>query len=177
MEASIARQLASIDVQRAAVRAQPAAASFFDTLRPVQQVCEPLSPSQVAPVIDRAARREGLEPALLRAVISQESAWRPCALSRKGALGLMQLMPETAASLGVDNPFDPAQNVEGGARYLKHLLGRYDGALALALAAYNSGPGLVDEAGGVPLIPETVDYVRSILSRVTPRPVRSGDAP
>lgn len=170
MEASIARQLASIEVQRAAVRAQTAAASFFSTLQPVQPACEPIRPAQVSPVIDRAARREGLEPALLRAVISQESAWRPCALSRKGALGLMQLMPETAAILGVDNPFDPAQNVDGGARYLRHLLGRYDGDLALALAAYNSGPTRVDEAGGVPPIPETVEYVLSILRRLTSAP-------
>ncbi|MGE5488990.1 MAG: lytic transglycosylase domain-containing protein [bacterium] len=128
--------------------------------------CEPLRPSQVSPVIDRAARRQKLEPALLRAIISQESAWQPCALSRKGALGLMQLMPETAAILGVGNPFDPAQNIDGGARYLRHLLGRYDGDLALALAAYNSGPSRVDEAGGVPPIPETVEYVQSILRRL-----------
>ncbi len=170
MEASIARQRASVETQRAALRDQTAAASFFSILIPPVALCEPVRPSRIEPVIDRAARREGLAPELLRAVIAKESAWRPCALSQKGAQGLMQLMPETAAMVGVADPFDPAENVSGGARFLHYLLGRYGGDLTLALAAYNSGPSRVDAAGGVPLIPETVDYVSSILNRLTPRP-------
>lgn len=170
MQASIARQLAAVEAQRIAVRDQTVAASFFTTIVPPQPVCEPVPQSRIQPVIDRAARREGLTPELLRAVIAKESAWRPCALSHKGAQGLMQLMPETAAMVGVANPFDPAENVSGGARFLRYLLGKYGGDLTLALAAYNSGPSRVDAAGGVPLIPETADYVSWILNRITPRP-------
>jgi len=177
MEASVARQLASVEVQRAAVRAQRAAASFFATLPPAAPECDAIRPPEIEVVIDRAARREGLRPELLRAVISRESAWRPCALSSKGAQGLMQLMPETAGMLGVDDPFDPEQNVDGGARFLGYLLGRYNGNLALALAAYNAGPTAVDEAGGVPRIPETMDYVSWIIRRLTPQPAPVADPP
>lgn len=186
MEAAIARQLASVEVQRAAVRTQRAAASFFAVLPPVAEpalsaparpACDAVRPSDIEPVIHRAAQREGLAPALLRAVISKESAWYPCALSPKGAQGLMQLMPATADMLGVNDPFDPEQNIDGGARFLGDLLGRYNGNLALALAAYNAGPGTVDEAGGVPRIPETVDYVGWIMRRVTPQPAPAADPP
>ena len=81
----------------------------------------------------------------------------------------MQLMPSTAADLGVENPFDPRENVDAGARFLKQLLVRYEGDLPLALAAYNAGPGRVDSAGGIPPIPETLNYVSGILGRIRPR--------
>jgi soluble lytic murein transglycosylase-like protein len=119
-------------------------------------------------MVRAAAARESLEPALLHAVIGQESQFRPCAVSSKGAMGLMQLMPDTAADLGVADPFDPEQNVNGGARLLRLLLERYQGNLALALGAYNAGPGRVDRFGAIPRIPETMDYVRKILTVLSP---------
>ena len=167
MEASIARQREavmamrqSIDRQRAVVEAQ--APPPRDLV--MEPVCEPVPAGQIAAWTADAARREGLDPALLRAMARQESAFQPCAVSPKGAMGIMQLMPATAEQLGVSNPFDPRQSIEAGARLLKQLLGRFGGDLALALGAYNAGPGRVDAAGKVPEIPETLRYVDSILS-------------
>ncbi|HUP04630.1 MAG TPA: lytic transglycosylase domain-containing protein, partial [Bryobacteraceae bacterium] len=96
---------------------------------------------------------------------------RPCAVSASGAQGLMQLMPDTADQLAVTDPFDPAQNIEAGARYLKDLIDRYKGDLAQALAAYNAGPGATPQSGGIPAIPETRDYVDSILKKLNIKPV------
>jgi soluble lytic murein transglycosylase-like protein len=132
--------------------------------------CDPVSETDLAPIVLDAAQREGLEPRLLTAVIEQESAFRPCAVSQKGAQGLMQLMPATAEQFGVSDPFDIQQNIGGGARFLKELLTRYTGDLALALGAYNAGPTKVDEAGAVPAIPETTNYVREILRKLAPPP-------
>ena len=132
--------------------------------------CLPVPDAQIAPVLLDAAQREGLEPKLLTAVIQQESAFRPCAISQKGAQGLMQLMPDTAGRFGVKDPFDPKQNVDAGAKYLKELLTRYSGNLGLALGAYNAGPNNVDEAGGIPAIPETTNYVNEILGRLGLQP-------
>jgi len=115
-------------------------------------------------IIDRAAARNGLDPALIGAVVRQESGFRADAVSPAGAQGLMQLMPSTAKELGVADPFDPRENVEGGARLLRSLIDLYDGRLDLALAAYNAGPAAVDRYGGVPPYPETRSYVSSILS-------------
>lgn len=98
----------------------------------------------------------------------QESGFNPCAVSSKGALGLMQLMPATAHYLGVRNPFDPKQNLESGARYLSELLQRYGGDVKRALSAYNAGPSVADKYQSVPPIPETQNYVESILKQVTP---------
>jgi soluble lytic murein transglycosylase-like protein len=107
---------------------------------------------------DRAADKYGLPRPLVRSVMAAESGFQPLAVSPKGAIGLMQLMPGTAAELGAD-PYDPEQNVDAGARYLRDLLSKYDGALRHALAAYNAGPAAVDKYNGVPPYRETVNYV------------------
>jgi soluble lytic murein transglycosylase-like protein len=125
--------------------------------------CLPMTPGSLDGHINLAASREGYSPNLLRAVIEKESAFYPCAVSGKGAMGLMQLMPATASELGVNDPFDPLQNLYGGARYLGRLLTRYQGDVGLALGAYNAGPGKVDSFGGVPAYPETKNFVRGIL--------------
>ena len=127
--------------------------------------CDPIENSLVDPLIADAAKQHGLEPKLIRAVIEQESAFRPCAVSFSGAEGLMQLMPDTAADLGVADPFDPKQNVDAGTRYLKQLIAKYKGDLPLALSAYNAGPKTVDNSGGVPNIQETREYVNAILAK------------
>lgn len=128
--------------------------------------CDPLPPDQIAPLIDSAASKSGVPRNVLHAVITRESGFRPCAVSSKGAQGLMQLMPATAVELGVADPFDPAQNVEAGARLLQQLLTRYNGNLELALSAYNAGAGAVDRAGGVPPFAETRTYVVEILKKL-----------
>jgi soluble lytic murein transglycosylase-like protein len=112
-----------------------------------------------------AARRHGLDPGLVIAVVSVESGFRPEAVSPKGAQGLMQLMPGTAASLGVEDAFDPAQNLDGGARHLGQLLTLYGGDVARALAAYNAGEGAVHRHGGVPPYRETRAYVKKVLDQ------------
>ena len=125
--------------------------------------CEPLRPDEVEPLVKEAAAAHRVDAAVVRAVMRQESAFYPCAASSKGALGLMQLMPETASSLQVADPFDPRENVHAGARFLASLLNRYGGDLRLALAAYNAGASRVDDYKGVPPFRETRDYVGAIL--------------
>ncbi len=156
---NIALQLRSVALQpRPAPPEPPSPAAML--------ACAPLPPSTLSPIFDRAAASYGIESSLLRAVAHKESAFQPCAVSRAGAMGLMQLMPETAATLGVEDPFDPEQSILGGALYLRRLLDRFDNNLALTLAAYNAGPARVESYGGIPPIRETQNYVTSILGRL-----------
>jgi soluble lytic murein transglycosylase-like protein len=114
--------------------------------------------------IDEAAARHHVDPSLVRSVVKVESNFNPNAVSRKGAMGLMQLMPSTARSLNVANPFDPAQNVDAGVRHLRRLLDSYGGNVRLSLAAYNAGSGAVARSAGVPHFRETQNYVRRITN-------------
>jgi soluble lytic murein transglycosylase-like protein len=116
-------------------------------------------------LVAEAAQRHGLDPALVMAVVGVESGFQPQAVSRKGAQGLMQLMPRTAREMGVADPFDAAANLDGGSRYLSSLVARYEGDLPKALAAYNAGMGAVERHGGVPPYAETRKYVQRVLGR------------
>lgn len=120
------------------------------------------SPEEIDQSIVMAAARHNVDPNLVRAVIKVESNFNSNAISRKGAMGLMQLMPKTARELRVKNPFDPEQNADAGVRHLKYLLEKYNGDVNLTLAAYNAGEGAVRRSAGVPHIAETQDYVRRI---------------
>jgi soluble lytic murein transglycosylase-like protein len=193
-QTAVARQLAAAERQRlppeaaveriaARARESSAAASFFvspwsspklavavsstaTSADAVDADCEPLPTTDLDALVATAATRQRVEAALLQAVIAQESGGRPCAVSPKGAKGIMQLMPDTVAAFGVADPFDPAQGLAAGARFLRQLLDRYDGDVRLALAAYNAGPGRVDQFRAVPDIPETTAYVDAILRRL-----------
>jgi soluble lytic murein transglycosylase-like protein len=179
-EQAVDRQLQSVERQRAAIERHRKALqtrypSFFAArdevpvaAGPVLGDCPPLTASDVKPIVAREAERQKVSNALVHAVIEAESAYSPCAVSPVGAQGLMQLMPATAAGLGVENPFDPEQNISGGTQFLRQMLDRYGGDVAKALAAYNAGPGRVDAANGIPPIPETETYVRKIINRITP---------
>jgi soluble lytic murein transglycosylase-like protein len=189
-------QRAAMDRQRAA--AQKQAESVGARLKPwgdtiteagpafesEKPACDPLADTVTTPLIDGAAQEQGVDTKLLRAVIDQESGFRPCAVSAKGAQGLMQLMPGTAEELNVADPFDPKQSIDGGAKYLKQLLDKYKGDIPQALAAYNAGPTATDQAKGIPDIPETRSYVDAILQKLgikrtdppsiqTPKPIEN----
>jgi soluble lytic murein transglycosylase-like protein len=132
------------------------------TASPVLSASDQANREKIEEMIREVSARYRVDPALVRAVIQTESNWNSSAVSRKGALGLMQLVPGTAQLLGVNNAFDPKQNLDGGVHYLHNLLERYNGDLDKALAAYNAGPGAVDRAGGVPRYRETREYVQKI---------------
>jgi soluble lytic murein transglycosylase-like protein len=161
-------QLTSIPVQQPATTATSTSTSFAAAL---SQAAAPQTSgsgstaASYAPAIDAAANRNGIDPLLLQSLIQQESGFDPNATSSSGAQGLTQLMPSTAAGLGVTNPYDPAQSIEGGAKYLADQLSTFKGNVPLALAAYNAGPGAVEQAGGVPPYPETTAYVQQVLAR------------
>ena len=175
MRAAMEKQRAAMAIQQEAVRKQAqlagatlfpwsAAPSVADAAEPPP--CDPIADEVVTPLIENAAKANELQVKLVRAVIEQESGFRPCAVSPKGAQGLMQLMPATASELNVKDVLDPRENVAAGAKHLKQLLDKYKGDYKLALAAYNAGTAAVDAASGVPDIQETRDYVDSILKKI-----------
>ena len=143
---------ASMTVQ-AQQAVQPALRSYANPSKP-----------QLLTMITGIAKKYGVDEKLVHAVIRQESGFNPKAKSHCGAVGLMQLMPATAKGLGVTDPYNPVQNVEGGVKYLKNLLAKYNGNVILALAAYNAGSGAVDKYSGVPPYKETQNYVKNILA-------------
>jgi soluble lytic murein transglycosylase-like protein len=169
------QQRAAMEMQRAAVQRQ--AESTGARLKPwgapivepgpmfaaAKADCDPLAEEVSTPLVDSAAKEQGVDAKLLRAVIDQESGFHSCAISSKGAQGLMQLMPATADQFQVADPFDPKQNIEAGARYLKQLLDKNGGDVAKALGAYNAGPNADDP---INKIPETKSYVDAILSKM-----------
>lgn len=121
-------------------------------------------PAQIDALVSTNATDQQVDPALIKAIIANESGFNANATSKVGAQGLMQLMPGTAAGLGVTNSYDPAQNVMGGTKYIKGLLDRFNGDVKLAIAAYNAGPAAVEKYGGVPPYAETQNYVQNVLA-------------
>ena len=130
----------------------------------ISQAAPSASRTQLLTMIEKISDKHGVDDKLVKALIRQESGFNPNAKSKAGAMGLMQLMPQTAKHLGVTDPYNPVQNVEGGVKYLKSMLNKYNGNIILALAAYNAGPGAVDKFSGVPPYKETQNYVKNILA-------------
>jgi hypothetical protein len=180
------QQLTSLDKQRQSIRQQlgepvdSAGIPMADFIDPspalLQAPCPALDHNDVNVLIAEAARKRDLSPELLRAVMKQESAFKPCAVSMRGAQGLMQLMPATARQFHVADPFDPSQNVQAGAAFLKQLLTRYKGDLRLALAAYNAGPLRADQQSDRPFPIETQNYLANIFADLGIGQAVPGDA-
>jgi soluble lytic murein transglycosylase-like protein len=173
MEASLAKQRASVQRQARSAGSQmtpwtPPTARAVVQMPSImyQPLCDPIAQPELSKMIDEAADKNGVAPSVIREVARQESAFRPCAVSPKGAEGLMQLMPSTQDQFKVIDPFSPMASLDAGTKLLKQLLDKYHGDLSLALSAYNAGSGTVDRAGGIPNIPETQNYVTSILGRL-----------
>jgi soluble lytic murein transglycosylase-like protein len=120
-------------------------------------------------IIDNNSKKYNINSSIIKAIIKAESDFDPSVVSSAGAMGLMQLMPDTAKSLGVGEPFDPVENIEGGVKYLKEMLNKFGGNLELALAAYNAGPGNVVKYGGIPPFQETENYVAKIMGYIKNR--------
>jgi soluble lytic murein transglycosylase-like protein len=142
------------------------------SFRPDPSAASAVAPADIDKLVQQSASRFQVDPDLVKAVIRVESGFDAKAVSSKGAMGLMQLIPATAQRFGVANPFDPKQNIEGGVNYLKHLLDLFGGDLKLSLAAYNAGEHTVQRFGGIPAIAETQNYVRRVTSIY-----QTGDAP
>ena len=123
------------------------------------------SKDELEKIVEEKSKIYGIDPKLIKEMIKEESNWNINAVSPKGAMGIMQIMPSTALLLGVKNPFDPVENIDGGIRYMKYLLDKFNGNINLALAAYNAGPNLVESLGRIPNIPETINYVKRISLR------------
>ena len=152
-------------VMRAARSAASEVNTYLDGRAQTHQTLNrSFTPQDIDAAIEQAAARHNVDPSLVRSVVKVESNFNPNAVSRKGAMGLMQLMPATARSLNVANPFDPEQNVDAGVRHLKRLLDSYGGNVPLSLAAYNAGSGAVARSAGVPHFRETQNYVRRITN-------------
>jgi len=131
----------------------------------IQSIRHPLTP-EIQSAIQQASQKHQVNQELITEIIRAESGFNPQAVSKSGAIGLMQLMPQTARQLGTQNPFDPTQNIDSGTRYLKTLLEQYENNLPMALAAYNAGPSVVEKYKGIPPYPETKAYVEKIISRL-----------
>ena len=152
-------------IKTAPINAQQREQAARPARRPAQASSASIkkAPAAYTDIINSACDRHGIDPALVHAVVKVESDFNPYALSRKGAMGLMQLMPKTALELNVRNGFNPHENIDGGVKYLRYLIDRYEGNLSLALAAYNSGETSVKKWGTIPPFPETQNYVQRIL--------------
>lgn len=155
-----ANSMSFVDILQAAVsQSEPKVQAVAE-----MEKTEVKAPPAFAPLIQQAAHKYGVDPDLVTAVIEAESSFNPRAVSRVGAQGLMQLMPATARALGVENPFDPAQNIEGGTKYLRQLLDQFGSNEALAVAAYNAGPHAVKKYGyNIPPYKETQNYVKRVM--------------
>ncbi len=174
---AIQQQQASFAAQRASLKRQMGEKRFMATLgtsfegpipplQPVIAPCPPLEVNEREDLLAEAAKKHAIDPDLLRALMRQESGFRPCAVSPKGALGLMQLMPATLEQFHVTEPFAPGQSVDAGAAFLRVLLDRYRGDLNLTLAAYNAGPSRIEGVDPSSYPPETKNYIAEILSEL-----------
>ena len=166
-EASAEKQRVSARAQESVIAARTPSSFFTPPAAPSPEIpCERASDVEIRQAVDAGAKRVGLDIDLVRAVVHKESAYNPCAVSVKGAQGLMQLMPSVQAQFGVTNPYNPGQNIDAGTRLLKQLLNQFGGDLARALSAYNAGAARVEQWGGVPPFPETMNYVSGILEEL-----------